>query len=390
MKSTNDDDGRTPASLCMAEAALAGRSPEQARWHYRDGFLLSALTRVAEAFDHEPSRVYVRSAMERIVEPDGTITSYERDDFDLDAICPGNSLFGLYARTGEERYRTALDTLRGQLRMQPRTRSGGFWRRRASPDQMWLNGVYMAVPFYARYAAAAGELGDFADVAHQLLLMEEKARDPLTGLPCHAWDESRRQLWANPETGRSSCCWSRALGWYVMALVDVLELFPGLHTGRAGLVGTLERLAAAVLRHQDPASGMWRQVVGLGDREGNYLESSGSCMIAYALLKAARLGVLPHGEADPAARRALDGVRGRFIGTDADGRLTLSGISASAILGGAPLRDGSAAYYCGLGTLTNDPRGVGAFILASIEEEAALRSTGAAGTAAHPGLPPRT
>jgi unsaturated rhamnogalacturonyl hydrolase len=354
----------SPAWLRMVEAIPAARNPAGMRWCPEDGMLLHAVERAGGP----ARRGYLKTVMQALVAEDGAIAGCRDEDFDLGRLQPGTLLFPLCGNGDDPRYERALERLRAQLRRQPRTRSGGFWHGRAFPDQMWLCDLYMAAPFYARYAAAVGETEAFHDVAHQILLLEERARDPASGLLCHAWDESRRQLWANPETGRSSCCWGRALGWFALAIVDVLEHFPPLHPDRGSLAAAIERLAHALLRFQDPASGLWFQVVDLADRPGNRLEPSATCLIACALAKAVRMGCLPHDPFGETASRALSGVRERFL-TDAGSVPILNGTSESAALGGTPYRDGSFASYVSLPLVSNHPLGIAAFILASIEAE---------------------
>lgn len=362
---------RAPLSELMIDGILSRHEPSRMRWHYQDGFLLAAVERAAERTGRADCRRFIRESLGRLVGPDGTIAGLRGDEANLDQICPGNLLFRLYRENGDERYGKALAGLRGELGAQPRTRTGGFWFRRACPGQMWLNGVYMAVPFYARSASMFGEEDLFHDVAHQLVLMEENARDPRTGLLSHAWDESRRQLWANPETGRSASFWGRAMGWFAMAVVDVLERFPVEHPDRQVLAGVMQRLAKALAGCQDRESGLWFQVVDQGGRAGNFLEASASCMYVYAIMKADRLGCLSGEGWREIAARAYRGIRERFLAVDEKGRLSLQGTCGSAGLGGNPYRDGSYAYYCGIPTGANDPRGVASFVLASIEMEAA-------------------
>ena len=354
----------------MADSMLKRHTPTSARWHYEHGLLLLAIERVWRATGATRFRDHVKDTIDLFVDPQGDIRSYHLEEYNLDQINPGRLLFPLYRDSGDERYKLAAMLLRAQLARQPRTRSGGFWHKQIYPDQMWLDGIYMAAPFYAAFARTFDEPSAFDDVAHQITLIEQRARDPSTGLLYHAWDESKQQRWANPETGCSPHFWGRAIGWYAMALVDVLDEFPAEHPRRAEIVAILGRLAAAVTQAQDAASGLWYQVLDQGARAGNYLEASASCMFVYALARGARQGYLP---ADylAVARQGYEGIVRDLITVDSQGLVTLERVCAVAGLGGDPYRDGSFAYYVGERVASNDYKGVGPFILASLELERA-------------------
>jgi unsaturated rhamnogalacturonyl hydrolase len=353
----------------MADSLIRRHSPEAARWHYEEGLALKAIDQVGRATGAAGYLHFVKDTADLFVGPDGAIRTYRADEYNLDQINPGKVLFPLYRDTGDERYRKAILLLRGQLERQPRTDSGGFWHKQIYPHQMWLDGLYMAAPFYAEYARTFGEPAGLDDVAHQFILAERHTRDPGTGLLYHAWDESRQQRWASPDTGCSPHFWGRAMGWYAMALADALDFFPADHPRRQEILAIFERLAEAVARVQDQATGLWYQVLDQGGRAGNYLEASASCMFAYALARGARLGYLPASSL-AAARKGYEGIVRDLISVDADGLLTLDRICAVAGLGGNPYRDGSYEYYVGEPVAANDYKGVGPFILASLEIEA--------------------
>jgi unsaturated rhamnogalacturonyl hydrolase len=241
---------------------------------------------------------------------------------------------------------------------------------------MWLDGLYMAEPFYAEYAATFHEQSAFDDIAKQFILMESHARDPKTGLLYHGWDESKQQRWADPANGHSPNFWDRAMGWYAMALVDTLDYFPRTHPRRAELIAILNRLAKAVAKYQDSKTGLWYEVVDKGSEKGNYLESSGSSMFVYALAKGVRDGYLPVSYLS-VAKRGYNGLTSEFIKTDANGQTNLDGTVSVAGLGGNPYRDGSYQYYLSEKVVRNDPKGIGAFLMASNEMDiAAKQSTG--------------
>ena len=340
------------------------------KWTYEQGVLLTGMEAVwlntgdGRYFD------YIRRVMDRYVADDGTIKTYKQADYNIDNVQPGRILLLLYKVTGQEKYRKAAAHLREQLKTHPRTTEGGFWHKKIYPSQMWLDGLYMGEPFYAEYAATFGERDAFDDIAKQFILMETHSRDARTGLLYHGWDESKEQRWADKTTGRSPNFWGRAMGWYAMALVDVLEHFPKDHPRRAELLAILARLAAAVEKVQEPQTGLWYQVLDAGGMKGNYLEASASAMFVYSLAKAVRLGYLPESYLK-AARKGWAGIEQQFVEEAATGGVNFKGTVSVAGLGGNPYRDGSYVYYLSEPVVTNDAKGVGAFLMASAEMEAA-------------------
>jgi len=355
--------------LTLAESVVRRHIPGSEKWHYEHGLLLGALEEVGRATGQAEFHDFVQNYMEALVAPDGTITTYREEDFNLDQINPGKVVLTLAARSPDPRWKACLPALRVQLAHQPRTASGGFWHKKIYPHQMWLDGLYMQAPFLARWGHEYGEPSDFDEVVHQLVLVESSARDPGSGLLYHAWDESRKQLWAHPQTGCSPHFWSRAMGWYAMALVDVLEWLPSDHPGTAKLRVILERLADALQRVQD-GSGLWFQVLDQGRRPGNYLETSGTSMFAYALAKGLRRGDLAPTESRRAmADRAWQGLIDTKVRQDDQGEWHLDGICSVAGLGGTPYRDGSFRYYVGEPVVSDDFKGVGPFLLAGLERE---------------------
>ncbi len=356
-----------PWSVRTAESVLSRRPVLYDRWHYEVGVMLKAFEMLYERTGDERYWEYIKSNMDAFIEPDGSIRTYEMDDFNLEQINAGKLLFPLYEATGEERYRRAIDTLRTQLRLHPRTSEGGFWHKQVYPYQLWLDGVYMAGPFLTEFGLTFDDSDAIDDVTHEILLVARYTRDPATGLFYHGWDEKREQVWADSVTGLSSHFWGRAVGWYMMALVDVLEMLPESHRDRGQIIRILQDLAEAVAAVQDPVSGTWYQVLDKANREGNYLEASASGMFVYALAKGARLGYLD-AEYRDVARRGYDGMLKEFV-TVEDGLVNLNQICSVAGLGGKNQRDGSFAYYISEPISTNDPKGVGPFIMASLEME---------------------
>lgn len=355
-------------SVRMANSAMTRYTADQAKWHYEQGLLLQAIEQVWRVTGAVKYRHFIQETIDLFVDAQGNIQTYQLEEYNLDQINPGKVLFPLWYSTGDRRYATALQLLRRQLAGQPRTPSGGFWHKQIYPDQMWLDGIYMASPFYAEYASAFDEPAGFDDVVHQITLLAEHARDAQTGLLYHAWDERKQQRWANPVTGCSPHFWGRALGWYAMALVDVLDHLPCEHAARASVIARLNGVVEAVAKVQDPATGLWYQVLDQGARAGNYLEASASCMFVYAIAKAVRKAYVPIGQL-AIAQRGYQGILSRLVSIDDRGGVNLTGVCSVAGLGGNPYRDGSFEYYIKEPVMTNDLKGVGPFILAAIELE---------------------
>ncbi|GHV94393.1 glycoside hydrolase 105 family protein [Spirochaetia bacterium] len=364
-----------PVSQRMALSVMNRYKPEQMLWHYEHGLTLQSIFLLGELTGQEEFCRYVQSMYDTKITDDGGIISYREGEYNLDQINPGKTLFLLYKKYGEEKYRAAIEKLMNQLRSQPRTTSGGFWHKQIYPWQMWLDGLYMQGPFYAQYTLEYGVAADFDDVVQQFTLIESKARNPVTGLLYHAWDESRQQLWANPDTGCSPHFWGRAMGWYCMALADTLDFISSAHHHGQTLRAIALRLLAPILKYQDRESGLWFQVLDRGQWEKNYTESSVSAMFIYFLLKMIRMGVVPKSDIPQvrdAARAAYQGLMERKMREDPSGELHLTSICKVAGLGGNPYRDGSYEYYVSEPAAEDDFKGVGPFILASMEREGIL------------------
>ena len=259
-----------------------------------------------------------------------------------------------------------MKLLRKQISEQPRTTDGGFWHKKRYPNQMWLDGLYMGEPFYAQYTTTFENGKQLNDVAKQFELIQKHAIDSKTGLLYHAWDESKLMAWANKENGKSPNFWSRSIGWYAMALVDALDYFPKNHPKRKVLIGYLNSLAAALDKAKDEKFGLWYQVTDQGNREGNYLESSGSSMFIYALAKGVNKGYLP-AKYKEIANNSFKSLTSQLIITKEDGEITITQACAVAGLGGNPYRDGSYSYYVNERKKDNDPKATGPFILAALE-----------------------
>jgi unsaturated rhamnogalacturonyl hydrolase len=355
-----------PWSVRTVESVMRRNAVVHEKWDYIAGLMLRAVWEVGVRTGESRYFEYVKTNMDRLIDADGTIGTYRMSDFNLDQINQGRLLFPLYERTRDERYRKAALTLREQLRQQPRTKEGGFWHKQIYPYQMWLDGIYMASPFLAQYGRTFNEPAAFDEVVKQIQLIARHTRDPKTGLFYHGWDETRTQLWADPTTGLSRNFWGRAVGWYAMALVDVLELLPAQHPGREPIQRILRDLASAVATVQDPATGLWWLILDQPGRAGNYLETSASSMFVYALARGARLGYI-EARYRGVALRGYEGLLQHKAKVDAVGMVTLQGIVQVGGLGGAQKRDGSVAYYLSEPVVADDYKGVGPFVLASLE-----------------------
>ena len=334
------------------------------KWAYTKGLVCSAFLDLWKVTGNIAYFNYAKAYADTMIDEEGVIYKYQMDKYNIDNINPGKMLFDLYEETKDPRYEIALKTLREQLVNHPRTKAGGFWHKKRYPHQMWLDGLYMGAPFYARYGRDYGEPESIDEAMDWIILMEEKARDSKTGLLYHAWDESKEQRWANKETGLASQFWGRGMGWYAMALVDVLDFAPN-HERKGEVNEIIERTAEAIIKVQDESSGVWYQVLDKPEGEGNYLEGSVSSMFAYFLLKAIKQGYLDNTYLSY-AKKAYKGILKNLIKVREDGRLIIAPVCAGAGLGGDPYRDGSYDYYINEKKRDNDPKAVGPFIMASI------------------------
>lgn len=345
--------------------AQAFAKTDRDMWNYEDGCVLIGLMALYEATGEESYFQAVKTFMDRYILADGTIRRYDMSAWNVDMIPSGRALFPLYARTGDMRYRAAIETLMEQLRGQPRTKTGSFWHKAIYPNQVWLDGLYMALPFYTMYENAFGGSG-YGDIALQFENVRKTLFDEKERLHYHAWNETRDVFWADKKTGLSQNFWSRAIGWHLMALVDVYGLMPETQQQHRETLAALFREAMdGMLLYQDGESGLFYQLTALPDLAGNYLETSASLMVAYALLKGVRLGVLIDARYQNAAEAVLFGIMTRKMAFS-NGRLSLTGICKGAGLGpeGNFKRDGSAAYYLSEEVVCDEQKGVGVCMMA--------------------------
>lgn len=338
---------------------------EAPKWDYKIGMILTACQKLYTKTNNPKYYDYVKGYADVFIDETGAIKKFDPENHSLDNINAGKILFDLYYKTKEEKYLTALKTLRNNFDDYPRTPSGGFWHKKIYPNQMWLDGLYMGEPFYARYTAEFEKGEKLNDVAHQFELLHQHTFDKKTDLYFHAWDESKQMLWANKQTGTAPHIWLRALGWYGMALVDALDYFPMDHPKRNELIGYLNELAIAVSKYQDK-SGLWYQIPNLPKQKGNYLESSGSSMLVYTLAKGVHKDYLPL-KFEKVANKGFNGLIKNVIKVDKNGEVHITQVCGSAGLGGNPYRDGSFEYYMSEKIVTDNSHGLGAFLLAAIE-----------------------
>ena len=335
------------------------------KWDYVHGLVLTSFDELNKKHPNQKYSAYSKTYVDKLVQEDGTIDTYKLDTYNIDMVVAGRLLFDLYTTTKEAKYLKALQTLRKQIEEQPRTASGGFWHKKIYPNQMWLDGLYMGEPFYAQYTVSFEDGKNLDDIAKQFELIQKNARDSKTGLFYHGWDESKQMPWANKTTGTSPNFWSRSLGWYAMALVDVLDYFPKDHPKQKELVSYLNQLANTLVKFQDK-SGLWYQVTDKGAVGGNYLEASGTAMFTYAFAKGVNKGYLPK-KFKTAAKKAFSGMTKHLIKVGQNGEVTITQACAVAGLGGNPYRDGSFEYYVNERKKDNDPKATGPFILAALE-----------------------
>ncbi|MEI7829447.1 MAG: glycoside hydrolase family 88 protein [Prolixibacteraceae bacterium] len=335
-------------------------------WNYTQGLIAQSMVQLWQVTKNQDYYKYAERYALHFINPEGSIVGYKPNEHNIDAVNSGKFLFALYTSTKDERYAKAIKFLRDQLKEQPRTKEGGFWHKLRYPNQMWLDGLYMGAPFYAQYAAENYESAAFDDIVNQFAVVHKHTYNAATGLNYHGWDESKEQKWADPITGCSPNFWSRAEGWYAMALVDVLDFLPIDHAGRPKLIEILNQVAAGIKKHQDPATGLWYQVLDQGNRQGNYFEASGSSMFVYALLKAVRMGYISK-EYKETARKGYSGIVKNLIRENNDGTISLTKCCSVAGLGGTPYRSGTYEYYISEPVRDNDPKGVGPFIMASLQ-----------------------
>lgn len=342
------------------------KAGQKSDWNYIDGCMIKA---VLEMYAITKQRKYFEFAdafIDYRVREDGIIDGYDPEKYNIDDVNAGKTLFELYELTGKEKYHKAIDLIYKQIENQPRTKEGNFWHKKIYPNQIWLDGLYMAQPFYMEYETRFNQKKNYRDIFEQFFHVYNLMRDQETGLYYHAYDSSREMFWCDKETGLSKNFWLRALGWYTMALLDTLDKCEptGYEKEYEKLKQIFIELIDSMLQYQDD-SGMWYQVVNMGGRERNYLETSGSSIMAYGIFKGVRLGFLPESYREY-AKKAMDGICSRYLSLE-EGKMSLGGICLVAGLGGKDMRDGTYEYYMSEPIVQDDAKGVGPFLLAYTE-----------------------
>lgn len=341
------------------------RSGKPVRWNYIDGCMIKAILELYSITKNKAYLEFADNFIDYFVFEDGTIRDYDPEEYNIDNVNAGKTLFELYDLTGKEKYRKAIDLIYSQVQNQPRTKEGNFWHKKIYPNQIWLDGLYMGQPFYMEYETKFNHMNNYMDIYKQFINVEKIMKDPKTGLYYHAYDSSREMFWCDKETGLSQNFWLRALGWYTMALVDTLEkMDEQIFYEYRKLMEIFKNLIDDMLKYQDE-SGMWYQVVDSKDKKGNYLETSGSAIMAYAILKGVRLGYLPE-RYKAYGEKAFHGTCEKYL-TEKDGELNLGGICLVAGLGGKERRDGSFEYYMSEPVVENEAKGVAPLLLAYTE-----------------------
>jgi unsaturated rhamnogalacturonyl hydrolase len=371
-----------PWSVRMAESEIYRQddslvySPAypKGNWNYQTGLFLKALLDLQQAFGGGGGDTHYYNYVKRVVDSyvleDGSIKTYQLEDYNIDNINSGKVLLTLYKTSHEDKYRKAAFLIRKQLSEQPRTKSGGFWHKKIYPWQIWLDGIYMEAPFYLEFSKMFDQPAGYEDVINQILLIDVHTRDPRTGLRYHGWDESNGQKWADPVTGCSPGFWGRAMGWYSMALVDILDYLPADFPRREQIVFILNDLNKAIMKYQDKKTGLWYQVLDQGDRTGNYHEASASAMFVYTLAKSAQMNY-SDSTCWQAALKGYRGIIDNLVSVTPNGLVNLNQVCSVAGLGGNPYRDGTYGYYISEPVVSNDLKGVGPFILAAMQMEKA-------------------
>lgn len=345
------------------EKILQGK---KATWNYIDGCMIKAILEMYAITKDEKYFKFADAFIDAKVFEDGSIEGYDVEEKNIDNVNAGKTLFELYDLTGKEKYRKAIDLIYSQIEKMPRTKAGNFWHKDIYPYQVWLDGMYMGHPFYIEYETRYNDKKNYEDIYNQFKNVIDIMRNPMTGLYYHAYDESREMFWCDKYTGLSQNYWLRAMGWYSMALLDTFDKADRAETKiRELLKNAFVDLMDAMIRYQDE-SGMWYQVINFGGMDKNYLETSGSSIMAYALLKGVRLGVLPESYKEYGAK-AFNGVCEKYLSADEKGELHLDGICLVAGLGGAGRRAGTYDYYMSEPIVKDDAKGVGPFLLAYTE-----------------------
>ncbi len=334
-------------------------------WNYIDGCMMKSLLELSNITKNSFYADFVEQAIDDFISEDGTIRTYDLTKYALDDICESSVLFKLYNETKKEKYRLAIEKTYEQIEYQPRTIDGSFWHKLIYPYQVWLDGFYMVMPFYVEYLNFHN-ISNYEDIIKQYKIARLKMFDEEKGLYYHGYDASKKMFWANKETGRSSSFWLRSIGWFFVSMVEVYPLLKDDHA-KSYLGNLIKELATNLLKYQDEDSKLFYQVIDKKEKVGNYLETSGSVMIAYAYLKAARLNVLDKSYQEN-GKNIFDGICKRYLKKTNDS-IVLGNICLVAGLGPNDnrRRNGTYEYYISEPVVENDAKGVAPFIMAYVE-----------------------
>ncbi|MDE6945713.1 MAG: glycoside hydrolase family 88 protein [Anaeroplasmataceae bacterium] len=351
--------------LWNIEAIKQGKKPS---WNYIDGCMMVSLLELYKTTNEEKYLNFVKNYIDYYVHEDGSILGYSKEKYSTDDVSETRVLFDLFAWTKEEKYSKAIELVHEQILSHPRTKEGNFWHKKIYPNQVWLDGLYMMHPFYTRYESERNRMQNYADIVSQYKMVYHIMRDKETGLYYHGYDSSKTMFWADKETGLSQNFWLRSIGWWTVSLIDVFEymneqMFDERHT----IMQLFKETVDSLLKFQDAETKMFYQVPNYPGREGNYLETSGSSMIAYAILKGVRLKALPQ-RYQEIGLGIFNGICTKYL-TIKNEDLNLGGICLVAGLGPETnqRRDGSYEYYMSEPVVENDAKGVGPFIMAYTE-----------------------
>lgn len=340
------------------------RAGKKASWDYIDGCMIMSLLELYKVTENQKYFEFAEKYIDYRIAEDGTINGYHKEELNLDNINEGKNLFTLYDLTGKEKYRKAAGNIYQQILEMPRTKEGNFWHKMIYPNQVWLDGLYMAQPFYMEYENRFHDKKGYPDIFNQFFEVEKHMRDAETGLYYHAYDSEKEMFWCDKETGLSKNFWLRALGWFSMALLDTLSLADTEYKDYGHLLQMYRDLIDSMLKYQSP-EGMWYQVPNFPGRERNYLETSGSSIMAYCLMRGARLGYLPE-EYREYGIKAFHGICDKYLSA-VEGEMSLGGICLVAGLGGKDMRDGTYEYYMSEPIVKDDAKGTAPFLLAYAE-----------------------
>lgn len=338
---------------------------EKPKWDYKMSLVLTAFEKLYQKTNDKKYFDYIKEYADEMIDSSGNIKKYDLKEYNIDYVNPGKLLFNLYDITKDNRYQKVIQQLRTQLDTQPRTASGGFWHKQIYPNQMWIDGLYMAEPFYTQYTVKYENGKALDDVAKQFELVQNHLVDKKTGLVYQAWDESKQIGWANPETGASPTIWGRGIGWYMMALVETLDYYPKTNSNYKVLVGYLNQISKNVLKYKSE-SGLWYQVTDKPELKDNFLESSSSAMIIYSLAKASDKGYLASNY-KKIAQKSFDAFVKEFVKKGENGEVIISNVSSNVGLGGKPFRDGTNEYYIKSKTKDNSSPALAAFLLSATQ-----------------------